>query len=127
MFRYKDKGNYYRFSIHENQGFSRLEKRVNGVFTTLTFNGRGPDFSHPHTVTIIVQGFSILVYLDGEPLFSAVDSSLTSGSVALYTQGGVAFDDVVVKTVDSTPKIIISTPVSYFVETTSALILRRLL
>ncbi len=121
MFRYKDKGNYYRFSMSETHGFSRLERKVNGDFKTLSFNGIGPDFGKTHTVTIEVQGPRILVYLDGEPLFGTVDTNLSTGTIALYTQGDVAFDDIIIASLDSIPKLVISQPSAYFVETTGTL------
>ena len=121
MFRYTNNNNYYRFTINRNQGFSRLEKRVNGGFKTLAFDGRGPDFSQPHVVTIDVRGSSILVYLDGEALFSAQDTSLTTGTVGLFAQGQAVFDDVVVNTTSATPAVIVSKPVSFSVETSGTL------
>ncbi|MGI8740315.1 MAG: SGNH/GDSL hydrolase family protein [Gammaproteobacteria bacterium] len=121
MFRYTNTSNYYRFTINRNQGFSRLEKRVNGSFTTLAFDGRGPDFSQPHVVTINVLGSNILVYLDGEALLSAQDTSLTTGTVGLFAQGNAVFDDVVVNTTSAASALIISRPVSYSVETSGAL------
>lgn len=121
MFRYQNNSNYYRFSINRSQGFSRLEKRVNGSFQTLAFDGRGPDFSKPHTVTIDLKGSNILVYLDGEPLFGAVDSSLRKGSVGLFSQHRAAFDDVVIESSSTAAKVVISKPVSYSVEPTGTL------
>jgi len=121
MFRYTNNKNYYRFTINRNQGFSRLEKRVNGAFKTLAFDGRGPDFTQPHVVTIDVRGSNILVYLDGEALFGAQDTSLNTGTVGLFAQGNAVFDDVVVNTSSVTSKLVISKPVSYFVETSGAL------
>jgi lysophospholipase L1-like esterase len=121
MFRYKSNNNYYRFSINKTHGFSRLEKKVSGSFKTLAFNGIAPDFTQSHDIAIEVKGSNILVYLDGDPLFGAVDSSLTSGSVALFTQGSASFDDVLVETLDATPKLIASRPVSYFVDTGTSL------
>src|SRR5215212_9880585 len=34
MFRYKNDGNYYRFVMNSSQGFSRLQKKFAGSFTT---------------------------------------------------------------------------------------------
>ncbi len=121
MFRYKDSRNYYRFSINASQGFSRLEKKVNGVFKTLAFNGIGPKINVDHLVTVDARGPSIFVYLDGEPLFGAHDSGLTSGTVALFTQGDATFDNVSVTTSDAASQFILSKPVSYSVDTSSSL------
>jgi lysophospholipase L1-like esterase len=121
MFRYRDNNNYYRFSINRNQGFAQLERKVNGTFKTLVSNGRGPAINQTRTVSVDVNGPNIFVYLDGEPLFGASDSSLSSGSIALFAAGQVKFDNVVVNTTITTPRLIISKPVSYFVETSGAL------
>jgi Domain of Unknown Function (DUF1080). len=86
MFRYQNNNNYYRFSVSANQGFSRLEKKVNGVFAPIASDGRGPALNQTHIVTIDVDGSKILVYLNGEPLFSVADSSISSGTVALFAQ-----------------------------------------
>lgn len=121
MFRYKNNSNYYRLSINSNQGFTRLEEKVAGAFKTLAFSGRSPSLSASHTVKIDVQGASILVYLDGAPLLGATDSSLRSGTVALFTQGGATFDDVLVNSSSPAPKVVVSSPVAYFVDINSAL------
>jgi lysophospholipase L1-like esterase len=121
MFRYKNDGNYYRFVMNSSQGFSRLQKKFAGSFTTLAFNGKSPGAGSSHTVTIDVKGANILVYLDGDPLFGAVDSSLTGGTIGLFTQNSATFDDVLVNTSSLTPKVIVSSPVAYFVETSSTL------
>jgi Lysophospholipase L1 and related esterases len=76
-----------------------------------------------HTVTIIVSGPKILVYLGGlggEPVFSVSDSSHSVGTVALFTQNKVNFDNLTIKQLSSTPKVIISNPISYSVKTTGA-------
>lgn len=121
IFRYKDNKNYYRFTINQNQGFSRLERKSGSSFKTLAFDGRGPNFSQPHTVTIDVRGNNILVYLDGEALFSAQDAGPTTGTVGLFAQGAAVFDDVVVNSSTTASKVVISKPVSHFVETGTTL------
>jgi lysophospholipase L1-like esterase len=123
MFRYKNSSNYYRFSMSRRQGFSRLEKKLNGVFQTIAFDGRGPTLGQVHKVAVKVNGSKIFVYLNGEPLFSVFDSSgIYSGTVALYSQNNAGFDNVVIRQDNnSAPRIIISNPASYSVETTDTL------
>ena len=121
MFRYQDDDNYYRLSFNSDYGFMRLEKKVGGQFTTLAKNARGYTDSQQLNVTVEVNGSLILVYLNGESLFSASDSSLTSGTIALYSQDNSKFDDVLIESVSTAPSIIISKPVSYSIVTGSTL------
>lgn len=121
MFRYQNNNNYYRFSISRRQGFSRLEKKVQGTFTTLAFDGRGFTFDQPLQITVILQNSKIFVYLDNTPLFSVLDSSIGSGSVALFTRNNVKFDDVVVMPRDSNPRVVVSQPTGYSIETITTL------
>jgi hypothetical protein len=121
MFRYQNNHNYYRFAINRNQGFSQLIRRVNGTCWTLAFTGRGALMDQTHTIGVVVNGRNIFIYLDGEPLFSASDSSLSKGTVALFSAGEGRFDNVVVDIITRVPRLIIFSPVSYFVETTSTL------
>ena len=122
MFRYQNNNNYYRFSINRDQGFSRLERKLNGAFKTLAYDGRGSStVNQVHTITIDVIGPKILVYLNGEQRFSASDSNLSSGTIALFTQNNVKFDNVVITESSLAPEVIISSPTSYLVNTTSTL------
>ncbi|HEX3036228.1 MAG TPA: SGNH/GDSL hydrolase family protein, partial [Thermodesulfobacteriota bacterium] len=74
-----------------------------------------------HRVKIDVEGTKILVYLDNEPLFSASDASISSGTVALFAQRSARFDNVLIGTNSSTPKVVITRPTSYFVKTSNTL------
>jgi len=116
MFRYSDNNNYYRFSMSKFQGFARLEVKNNGNFTTLAVNGRGFDTSKEQVITIDLDGPKILVYLNGDPLFSAVDSTHTTGTVALYALNRAKFDYVGIYETDAKPRIVISNPISHSVE-----------
>jgi lysophospholipase L1-like esterase len=121
LFRYTNNNNYYRFTINRSQGFAQLERKKNGSFKPLAANGRGPAINQFHTIGIEVVGSNIFVFLDGEGLFAATDSTLGSGSVALFATGNAEFDEVTVETISPAPRLIISKPVSYFVETTGSL------
>lgn len=113
MFRYKNANNYYRFIMSRRQGYSRLEKRVNGTFTTLAHDGRGFTFDTPHRIEVeAALSGRIFVYRNGEPLFAVTDTSFTSGRVALFTQNQVNFDNVVVSDVTLSPRLIGSVPVA---------------
>jgi chitodextrinase len=119
MFRYKNNDYYYRVSFNSAYGFARLEKKYEGQFTTLSKNARGYFPDQPLNLTIEVIGGLIKVYLNGDPLFSASDSDLTSGTIALYSEDKAVFDNVLIEEISTDPSIIISTPVSYSIETTT--------
>ncbi len=113
MFRYKDANNYYRFSMNSRYGFSRFEKKVNGTLSTLAVNARGFDqVGTTLPITILAKGSSIQIWVNNEPLFAAEDSSIPSGSVAVYTQAYSRFDNVLVQSIGSSPTVALSTPVA---------------
>jgi len=98
LFRYRDKDNYYRFLMDEKRPLMRLEKKVNGVYTTLA-ERLVPYVRHNYyDVRCVANGTSIEVYVDDEPFFSVTDSSLTAGQVGLYTWQNLltVFEDLTV-------------------------------
>ena len=115
MFRYRDNNNYYRFIMSRKQGFSRLERKVGGAFKSLAFNGRGFTFNQLHEITVDVKGTKIFVYLNGDPLFSATDSNIASGTIALFTQNEVRFDNVEIRENSSMPQVILARPIAHSV------------
>jgi lysophospholipase L1-like esterase len=121
MIRYIDRSNYLRLSISKMQGFIRLEKKVNGVFTTIAFSGRPPALGSTINVKAYVLGEQLLVYVNDDPLFSVSDPDLgighplSSGTVALYAQGKAEFDNVMIGMLDDVPRVVISTPRAYSV------------
>ncbi len=121
MFRYKDPNNYYRLALNSRYGFTRLEKRVNGVFTPLATNSRGYLPGQELDITIELHGALILVTLNGDPLFSVVDASLPAGTVALYAQDQASFDDVVVDATGSVPRVVLSAPLAHSVDATDTI------
>ena len=121
MFRYVDSNNYYRLSLNSYQGFTRLEKRVAGTFTPLATNTRGFIRNQTIRFTVEVNGSTILVFQDGDPLFAVTDNALATGTVALYTQGDSSFDNVLIEEVSPFPQIVLSTPIAHSVVTGSTL------
>ena len=116
MFRYQDNDNYYRISLNSRYGFFRLEKKAGGGFTSLATNSRGY-FMEKLSFTIEVSGNLIQIYINGDPLFSVIDTGLDSGTVALYCQGKAKFDNVLVEENSPVPSVVISTPAAYSVNT----------
>ena len=118
IFRYQDPNNYYRYLISRMQGIRRLEKKTNGVFTTLAFDGRGFNVGQEMLITVVVDGTEMIVYENGEILFSAKDTDHEAGTIALFTQGPTAFDDIEVSLPTSFPRLAISYPGAYTIAST---------
>lgn len=101
MFRYQDPDNYYRFTWNTRKNYRRLEKRVGGTFTLLAADGVPYVQGQSYTLEIRAQGNMIEARIDGEVIFGGpiADSSLTYGSIALYSWGnaGAYFDNVLVE------------------------------
>ena len=117
MFRYQDADNYYRVSRNTKYGFTRFEKRRNGVFETLAVNAIGYVDDQEMTITAEVNGDAIIVWIDDIPVFATVDSSnpVPSGGVALYCQDKAQFDNVQITDPPLSPLVVISTPLAYSV------------
>ncbi len=123
MFRYSDNNNYYRLSFNARYGFTRLEKKVGGVFYPIATNARGYTKGQTIHVEIVLIGSLIHITVDGDSLFGVYDTSLSTGSVALYTQEEASFDNISIDTPLSDPKIVLATPLAHSVTTSSNLIL----
>jgi lysophospholipase L1-like esterase len=117
MFRYQDNDNYYRLSMSARYGYTRLEKKVDGIFTPIYTNSRGYLLGQELKIEVEVKKDFIFVYIDDDPVFSIRDSSLSSGGIALYTRAEAEFDDVTVETVSEDPAVIISSPIAHSVTT----------
>ena len=96
MIRYQDPNNYYRFSWDRQRTYRRLVKVDNGVFTLLAEDAVPYVQGQSYQVTVQAVGESLMVQIDGTTIFTVTDSSLSSGTVALYTWGnqGSHFDDI---------------------------------
>ena len=122
MFRYQDNNNYYRLSFNSRYGFTRLEKKVGGVFTPLASDARGYGQGQQIDIEIEVNGSRILVFVNGDPLFAVQDNDLKAGTVALYNQDQSKYDNVVIQQIDNaTPRIVISSPAAHSVVTANVL------
>ena len=99
MFRVQDSDNYYRFSWDKQRNYRRLVKRENGVFSLLASDAVSYVSGTSYQLEVQVQGGLLEVSIDGNLIFSVVDSSFSNGSVALYSwaNAGAFFDDIVVQ------------------------------
>jgi lysophospholipase L1-like esterase len=111
LFRYQDPDNYYRFTMNTRYGFSRLEKRQNGVFSTLAVNAIGDNPSTANWITAEVDGADIRVSVDGSVVLAASDSAHPSGSVGLFTQSPARFDNVLVDVPGPGADVKLATPI----------------
>jgi len=96
MFRYQDEDNYYRFTWFTEGKTRRLEKRVNGVFEVLAQDAVPYSTGQTYAVQIRASGSTLTVLVDGKTVFTVPDSSLSKGTIALYSyyNAGSSFDDV---------------------------------
>jgi len=107
-----DPQNYYRLSMNSRYGFTRLEKRDGVNFETLAVNSIGYIDGQPINIAIEVIEGSIFVFIDGEPVFAESDLDIQPGTVALYCQDRVSFDNLVIAENSPQPMVIISSPLS---------------
>ena len=117
MFGYQNDSNYYRVSMNARYGFTRFEKRVGNTFQTFAVNARGYVDNQPMTMAAEINGSSIIVWIDGDPVFAVVDSSILSGTVALYCQDKARFDNVLITENPTAPVVAISSPLAYSIDT----------
>ena len=122
MFGYEDGSNdgpnYYRVSMNARYGFTRLEKRSNGVFETLKVNARGYVDGQPLTMTVEVNGSTLVVWIDGDPVFAERDTDMLSGTVALYCQDNASFDNARMTENPTDALVVLSSPLAYSVALT---------
>jgi hypothetical protein len=99
MFRYQDENNYYRFIWDKERNSRQLVKCKDGVFSVLAEDFVPYVTGKNYQVKIAAQGSSLVVSIDGSPVFSETDSSFSSGTIALYSWGnaGSYFDDILVE------------------------------
>ncbi|WP_319406007.1 malectin domain-containing carbohydrate-binding protein [uncultured Desulfosarcina sp.] len=119
MFRYQGPDDYYRVSMSAKFGFTRFEKRIGGSFETLAVNAIGYVDDQPMTLTAEVNGDTIIVWIDGDPVFAVKDPNpISSGTIALYCQDKAQFDNVLITETPLQPTVAISSPLAYSIALT---------
>lgn len=84
LFRYRDRENYYRFSMDSQQGYRHLVKKVGGTFKLLWDDKFAYEAGLTHEFTVVAVGNILRGYMNGVPMFVVEDSSLTTGQIGLY-------------------------------------------
>ena len=85
LFRYQDAQHYYRFSMHSQQGYRRLEKNSNGTVTVLWEDTYAYQAGQPYEITMVAVGSMLRGYVNGVPMFVVEDSDLARGRIGLYS------------------------------------------
>ncbi len=99
MFRYQDDRNYYRFVWDPQEKSRRLEKRVNGVFTSIAHDTVPYVTGQTYQIEIGANKAALQVLVNGASVFAVNDSTFSGGTVALYSRFNSTsiFDDVMVQ------------------------------
>lgn len=99
MFRYQDNRNYYRLVWDPQEKSRRLEKRVNGVFTSIAHDAVPYVTGQTYQIEIVANKAALQVLVNGASVFSLNDSTFSGGTVALYSRFNktTSFDDVMVQ------------------------------
>jgi hypothetical protein len=90
VFRYRNTGNYYRFSMDSQRSYRRLVKCQNNTFTLLWQDGFRFEPNTRYRVQVLAEGSRIRVWMgDTSPelLADVTDTAHPSGRVGLYTWG----------------------------------------
>jgi hypothetical protein len=98
-FRFQDSANYYRFSWDRKNPGRRLFKKENGAFKLLAEDAVPYVPARNYRLEIIAQGSSLNVSVDGSQVFSVIDQTHGSGTIALHYSYDAEpyFDDLLVE------------------------------
>lgn len=96
MFHYRDRNNYYRFSMNAEQRYRRITKIVNGQASVVALQEFTYQSNRDYDVSIFVADGGIQVYLDGRRIFDVKDNALQNGGMAFYCwkNAGALFKEV---------------------------------
>jgi hypothetical protein len=102
VFRYRDRLNYYRFSMDRARSYRRLVKKVDGEVSVLWEDSRAYHLGHYYVLELAAQADRLVGYLDDVLLFSVRDADLASGQVGLYSwlNDAASFDAVSVEALE---------------------------
>lgn len=99
LFRFVNHYRHYLLSWSAREPGRRLIKNAGGVLTVLAEDKVPYVPGRTYQLEVIAQGTTLRVRIDGADVFSVTDSSLSRGTVGLYSRAnpGSVFDDVVVE------------------------------
>lgn len=111
-------GASYALWLYPNEGIIRLYRTVawniNSGYTQLGQASFAFDATRFHTYEMSFQGSTIQAFVDGAPMMSVTDTTLTSGMVALDVSNRVInFENIVVSSSTTSSDSISSTPSSF--------------
>ena len=87
VFRYKDRDNYYLFSMNRQQNYRRLIKKVAGTYSLLAQQKVSYATDTRYKLSVSAVGDQLQTYINDVAIFNVRDSSLASGRIGLYTWG----------------------------------------
>jgi hypothetical protein len=94
-------GRYAVYVVGGNQLV--LGKWVNGTWTRISSAGYPFDPSLWYTLTVVLPGGVISVYVNGTPVLMAPDSTFSAGAIGFESNDPMAFDNVVVAPIGVLP------------------------
>jgi lysophospholipase L1-like esterase len=115
MFAYAAVDDYYRVSMNARYGFTRLEKRQGADFKTVAVNSVGYVDNDTLRLTVEVDRDTIVIMINGEPVFAESNLVISPGTVALYCQDRASFANVVIAENAPQPVVAISSPLAHSV------------
>lgn len=111
-FGYQDSDNYYRFEISGIRGHRKLWRNQGGTFTELNTSPQSYVRGQWVNLRILHQNGNIIVFVDGQQIMAAAESTFNSGKLALFCarNASCSFDDVKVTEAPLDPAIGLSIP-----------------
>ncbi|NQX63310.1 family 16 glycoside hydrolase [Paenibacillus qinlingensis] len=99
IFRYQDANNMYAVQLNKADGQIKVLKKQAGTWTTVGTPVTQPfEWNQWYTVKVVVNGSSIICYLDGVEMIHMTDTTFSTGKIGFkaYNTASV-YDDVSVK------------------------------
>lgn len=95
--RYQDANNLYNFQYYTNGGIIKIQKCVEGTWTTLASKAYTFNTGTWYQIKAITNGSSLEFWVNGVKELTATDTSFTTGKFGLYSHRADArFDNVIV-------------------------------
>ena len=105
MWRVQNADNYHRLVINYRDGMTLLQSKIQGTWHTLARNTRAVTPGQRTRLTVISEGDLMSISQDQQHQFSATDNRLQAGTIALYSRGACAFDNLSIIPAALTPTI----------------------